>query len=207
MTGVDLKELKRARKNYGAIWSTSLASASNRGDRIMKRLQGVVQAIGHRMVHLVDPEDSGILRSEDTGAMPDGMDFALLWKGTWHEGRCYPSFPDLTFVTYGDAERLPVRAGMLARIPEYTLETRRLLSLASDYAHELGYSTSQEPTIIGPSTAIAAGEFTEVALSLGEERPPLVIAISLHSNGDIHLLANTEPLFTTPPFDTDDAVG
>jgi len=130
MTGVDLKELKRARKNYGAIWSTSLASASNRGDRIMKRLQGVVQAIGHRMVHLVDPEDSGILRFEDTGAMPDGMDFALLWKGTWHEGRCYPSFPDLTFVTYGDAERLPVRAGMLARIPEYTLETRRLLSLA-----------------------------------------------------------------------------
>jgi hypothetical protein len=173
----------------------------------MKRLQGVVQATGHRIVHLVDPEDSGILRFEGTGAMPDGMDFALLCKGTWRKGRCYPSFPDLTFVTYRDAERLPLHAGMLVRIPEYTLETKHMLSLASDYAHELGYSTSQEPTIIGPVTAIVTGEFTEVAFSLGDEIPSLVITISLHHNGEILLLANTEPLFTIPLFDTDDAVG
>jgi hypothetical protein len=172
----------------------------------MKRLQGAVQATEHRIVQLADPEDLGVLRFEDTGAMPDGMDFALLWKGTWREGRCYPSFPDLTFVTYGDAERLPVRPGMLARIPEYMLETKRLLSLASDYAHELGYPTAQKPTITGPATAIAAGEFTEVGLSLGEERTSLVITISLQSNGDIHLLANTELLFATRAFDADDAV-
>jgi hypothetical protein len=47
----------------------------------MKRLQGAVQATGHWIVHLVDSEDSGILRFEGTGAMPDGMDFALLCSG------------------------------------------------------------------------------------------------------------------------------
>jgi hypothetical protein len=76
----------------------------------------------------------------------------------------------------------------------------------TDYAHELGYSTPQEPTIIGPFRAIAVGEFTAVALSLGEERATLVVAISLHNNGDIHLLANTEHILTYPPFDTKDGV-
>lgn len=113
--------------------------SERKGGWTRKQLQGAVQATGHRIVQLVDPEDLGILRFEGTSARPDEMDFALLWKGTWRQGRCYPSFPALTFVTYGDAERLPIRAGMLARIPEYTLAIKRLLSLASDYVHELGY--------------------------------------------------------------------
>jgi hypothetical protein len=69
----------------------------------MKILRGAIKASGYRILHLVDPEDSGILRFEETGEMPEGMDFAVLWKAIWRQGRCYPSYPDRTFVTYHDA--------------------------------------------------------------------------------------------------------
>lgn len=44
----------------------------------MKLLQDVVQASAHWILHLVDPEDSGILRFEETGETPEEMDFAVL---------------------------------------------------------------------------------------------------------------------------------
>ena len=44
----------------------------------MKILRGAVQTSGHWILHLVDPEDSGILRFEETGEMPEEMDFAVL---------------------------------------------------------------------------------------------------------------------------------
>ncbi len=52
----------------------------------MKILRGAVQASGYQIVHLVDPEDSGILRFEETGEMPERMDFAVLWNGFWLTG-------------------------------------------------------------------------------------------------------------------------
>ncbi len=57
----------------------------------MKILRGAAQVLGYQIVHLVDPEDSGILRFEETGEIPEGMDFAVRWKGVWREGRCYDS--------------------------------------------------------------------------------------------------------------------
>ncbi len=47
----------------------------------MKILRGAAQVLGYQIVHLVDPEDSGILRFEETGEIPEGMDFAERWKG------------------------------------------------------------------------------------------------------------------------------
>ena len=77
----------------------ALASPSpvKRG-RGVKRSRGTIQAIGHPTVHLVDPEDVGLLRFEETGESPEGMDFAVLWNGAWREGCGYPSFPEGTFV-------------------------------------------------------------------------------------------------------------
>lgn len=49
--------------------------------RAMRILRGAVQASGYQIVRLVDPEDSGILRFEETGEMPEGKDFAVLWTG------------------------------------------------------------------------------------------------------------------------------
>ncbi len=59
----------------------------------MKLLRGAVQASGYRVVHLVDPEDLGLLHFEETGEIPKGLDFAILWNGVWREGRCYGSYP------------------------------------------------------------------------------------------------------------------
>ena len=44
----------------------------------MKLQQGAAQASGHWILHLVDPEDLDLLRFEETGEMPEGMDFAVL---------------------------------------------------------------------------------------------------------------------------------
>jgi hypothetical protein len=162
----------------------------------MKILRGAVQTSGHRTLHLVDPEDSGILRFEETGEMPEGMDFAVLWKGVWREGRCYPSYPDRTFVTYQDAQRLPLHAGMQVRMPLYILSTEHLLELARTYVQELGYTPTQKGTIVGTDAAIASGECTQVAVPVGNERPPVVITINLHSSGDIRLVADTETFLT-----------
>jgi hypothetical protein len=123
----------------------------------MKILRGAVQTSGHWILHLVDPEDSGILRFEETGEMPEGKDFAVRWKGVWREGRCYDSYPDRTFVTYKDAQRLPLHAGMQVRMPLYILSTERLLELAHAYVHELGYIPTQKGTIVGPDATIASG--------------------------------------------------
>ena len=138
--------------------------------------------------------------------MPEGLDFAILWNGVWREGRCYESYPYRTFVTYGDAQRLPLRAGMFARLPHFTLGPDRLLELANVYACELGYTRIQECTIVGEETTIEAGEYTNVAVHLGNGKPPVVITIKLFSSGDIRLLANTEVFLKTPPLDSEGAV-
>ena len=169
----------------------------------MKLLQGAVQASGYRVVHLVDPEDLGLLHFEETGEMPEGLDFAILWNGVWREGRCYDSYPYRTFVTYGDAQRLPLWAGMTARLPHYELGQDRLLELASIYASELGYTCIQGCTIVGEETSIEAGDYTHVAVHLGNGKSPLEITIKLYSSGDIRLIADTEVFLTTYPLDSE----
>jgi hypothetical protein len=59
----------------------------------MKRLRGTIQAMGHRIVHLVDPEHVGLLRFQETGESLKGMDFAVLWNGAWRDGVVSPRFP------------------------------------------------------------------------------------------------------------------
>lgn len=162
----------------------------------MKSLQGAAQASGYRTTRLVDPEDLDLLRFEDTGELPEGLDFAVLWDGVWREGRCYPSSFERSFVTYGDAQRLPLHDGTEVRLPLYTLDTERLLELARAYAYELGYTPTQEGTIVGAEESLASGENTDVEIPIGNERPPVVITINLFSSGDIRLLADTETFLT-----------
>ena len=173
----------------------------------MKLLRGNLQPSGYRVSRLVDPEDLDLLCFEDTGEMPEGLDFAILWEGVWREGRCYASFPGRTFVTYGDAQRVPLCAGMQTRRPNYLLELERLLEQAFTYARELGYTTTQPGAIVGGNMTIEAGESTEVAIPIENGQPPLAITISLHSNGDIRLLASSESFLATPPFDPEDLPG
>lgn len=162
----------------------------------MKILQGAAQVSGSWTTRLVDPEDLGLLRFEETGEPPEGLDFAVLWDGIWREGRCYASSPERTFVTSGDAQRLPLHAGIQVRLPLYTLDTEQLLELVRAYAHELGYTPTQEGTIVGEEVRIASGENTDVEVPIGNERLPVVITISLGSSGDIRLLADTETFLT-----------
>lgn len=164
----------------------------------MRLLRGTLQPSGCRVSSLVDPEDLDLLRFEDTGEMPEGLDFAIWWKGAWHEGRCYDSFPGRTFVTYGGAQRVPLCAGMQTRRPNYLLELERLLELASTYAREWGYTATQPGIIVEGNTTIEAGESTEVAIPTRNGQPPVVITISFHSNGDIRLLTSDEAFLTTP---------
>jgi len=173
----------------------------------MKSLQGPVQASGYWHTRLVDPEDLDLLRFEETGELPEGLDFAVLLDGVWREGRCYASSHDRTLVTYGEAQRLPIRPGMEVRLPLYTLDAEHLLELARTYAHELGYTPTQEGTIIGEYGSIASGEDTDVAVPVGNERSPLVISIKLESSGDIRLLADCEPFLATPPPDPENSIG
>jgi len=164
----------------------------------MKLLRGTLQPSGYRVGRLVDPEDLDLLQFEDTGEMPEGLDFALRWKVVWREDRCCASFLGRTFVTYGDAKRLPLRAGMQARRHNYVLEPERLLEFASTYTRELGYTSTQSGEIVDVNTTIEAGESTEVAIPTENEQPPVVITISLHSNGDICLLTSSEAFLATP---------
>lgn len=173
----------------------------------MKLLRGTLQPSGYRLSCLVDPEDLDLLRFEDTGEILEGLDFALLWEGIWREGHCYDSFLGRTFVTYGDAQHLPLHAGMQTRRPNYVLQPERLLELASTYARELGYTWTPPGEIVGVNMTIEVGEITEVALSTEDGQPPVVITISLHSNGDIRLLSSNESFLTTPPYDSEDIPG
>jgi len=81
-------------------------------------------------------------------------------------------------------------------MPLYILSTERLLELARAYVHELGYTPMQEGTIVGTEAIIASAESTQVAVPVGNERPPLVITVMLHSSGDILLIADTETFLT-----------
>jgi hypothetical protein len=175
----------------------SVASSVRRNS--MKRLQGAVQASGYQVLHLVDPEDLGLLRFEETGELPDGLDFALLCNGVWREGRCYNTFPKSTFVTYGDAQRLPLCIGMSARVPRYTLSSMQALELAAAYARDLGDLPLGDGAILGPKTTITAGEHIDCAIPVGSDQPLTVITLHLMSSGDIHLRADTEVFLTTPP--------
>jgi hypothetical protein len=162
----------------------------------MKRLQGAMQAAGHRVVHLADSDDVGLLRFEETGESPEGMDFAVRWNGAWCEGRCYASFPDSTFVTSQDAQRLPLGPGMQARLPLYEDSAVQLVELARAYVQELGDNPTREASIVGMDGAIAAGESTQVAVSVEHEQSPEVVTISLYSSGDILLVAESETFLT-----------
>lgn len=173
----------------------------------MKLLRETLQPSGYRVSRLVDPEDLDLLRFEDTGELPEGLDFAIRWKGVWHEGRCYASFLGRIFVTYGNAQRVPLCAGMQTRRSNYVLEPERLLDLASTYACELGYTSTQPSVIVDVNTTIEAGESTEVAIPTENGQPPVVITISLHSTGDIRLLASDESFLATPSFDPEDLPG
>jgi len=173
----------------------------------MKLLRETLQPSGDRLSCLVDPEDLDLLRFEDTGEIPEGLDFALLWEGLWREGRCYASFAGRTFVTYGNAQRLPLRAGVQTRRPNYVLEPEYLLELASTYVRELGYTSTSPGEIAAVNTTIEVGESTEVAILTEGGQPPIVITISLHSNGDIRLLSSNETFLATPPYDPGDIPG
>ena len=107
-------------------------------------------------------------------------------------------------MTYQDAQRLPLCAGMQARMPLYILSTERLLELAREYVQEMGYTNTptQEGTIVGTDATIASGERTQVAVPLGNERPPVVITITLRSSGDLRLVADTETFLTPSSEDT-----
>jgi hypothetical protein len=158
----------------------------------MKLLRGTLQPSGYRVSRLVDPEDLDFLRFEDSDEPPEGLDFAIWWEGSWHEGRCYASFLGRTFVTYGDARRVLLHDGMQTRRPNYVLEPERLLELTSTYARELGYTATRTGVIMEVNTTIEAGESVEVAIPTENGRPPVVIAIRLQSNGDISLLSSDE---------------
>jgi len=170
----------------------------------MKLLRGTLQPSGYRLSCLVDPEDLDLLRFEDTSEILEGLDFALLWEGIWREGHCYDSFLGRTFVTYGDAQHLPLHAGMQTRRLNYVLQPEHLLELASAYACDLGYTSTQPGEIVDVNTIIEVGESIEVAIPMENGQPPVVITISLHSNGDIRLLASNETFLATPPSDPED---
>ena len=118
----------------------------------MKLLRGTLQLSGHRVRRLANPEDLDLLHFEDIGEMPEGLDFAILWKCVWREGR------------YVDAQRLLPRAGMQTPGPDYALEPKRLLELAITYARELGYTSTEPGEIVDLNTIIEARESMEVAI-------------------------------------------
>ncbi len=152
-------------------------------------------AAGYWQTRLVDPQDLDLLHFEETGELPEGQDFAVFWNGEWREGRCYDSSPERIFVTYGDAQHIPLRDGMEVRLPLYTLSTERLLAFAQEYARELGYTPTQESTIVGLHTMIASGQFTEVIVPI-ENGQPMTIVINLSSNGDVRVVSKAEILNT-----------
>ena len=78
-------------------------------------------------------------------------------------------------------------------MPLYTLSTERLLTLAQDYARELGHTPTHESTIVGLDTMIASGQFTEVSVPI-EDGQPTTIVINLFSNGDVRVISEAEIL-------------
>jgi hypothetical protein len=115
--------------------------------------------------------------------------------------------PGRTFVTYDDALRVPLCAGMQTRRPNYLLELERLLEQALTYARELGYTATQPGMIVDGNTTIEAGESTEVVMPTENGQQSVVITISLYGNGDIRLFASSESFLATPPFDLKDLLG
>ncbi|MBA2394162.1 MAG: hypothetical protein H0V70_15650 [Ktedonobacteraceae bacterium] len=154
---------------------------------------------------------SGIPLIVETGDLPDGEDFAVFRNGVWREGRCYVNFGNtLTFVTYGDAERIPLNLdkGMIEiRVPNYVLTTERLLDLAQDYAYELGHTTIRECNFISAYTSIGGRELAEVAVYVDQQEAPVNITITLSNWGDIRLITDTEIKYTTPLFDEKETGG
>jgi len=154
----------------------------------MKRLQEGRQAAGHHTVHLVDPEDVGQPHFEETGESPEGMDFAVLWNGTGCQGRCFASFPDSTFVTFQNAQRLLVYPGLQARLPH----TNSLSSSYRNWPARLckSWETSPRgkaaaPTQTRPSLPGKARGWQSRWSTGG--RTPVALTITLDSSGDILL--------------------
>ncbi|MFI5421585.1 MAG: hypothetical protein ACHQ1H_11510 [Nitrososphaerales archaeon] len=162
----------------------------------MKMLYHTASVIGHRIVHIAEDEKYGILLVAETGALPDGEDFAVFWYGLWRVGRFYVNFGiSLTFVTHGDAERIPLNldeGAIEIRVPIYVLTAERLLDLAKNYAYELGYTTVQECHFISEYTSITGGELAEVAVYVDQQKSPVDILIHLSDWGDICLRTDTE---------------
>jgi hypothetical protein len=159
----------------------------------LKIIQGAAQQSGYWTLHLVDSLGVDVLHFAETGELPEGQDFAVFWNGEWREGRCYDSVPERTFVTYGDAQRIPLQEGMEVRLPLYTLNTECLLALAQDYVRDLGYTPTQEGMIVGLDAMIASGQFTEVRVSI-EHGQSMTIVINLFSNGDVRVISKAEIL-------------
>ncbi len=170
----------------------------------MKLLQGTLQPSGYRTAYLIAPEELDLFLLAGTGEILEGLDFALWWNGAWHEGRCLDGFLEETFVSYDTALRLPLQAGMLVRLPHYALEPDHLFELASAYVQELRYLPTKREESAEEVCSIAAGESTEVAVPVANEPSPVMVTISLSSDGDIRLLAANEPFLTTPPGDSEE---
>jgi hypothetical protein len=161
----------------------------------MKILQQAASVRGYRSFRLAEDNVYGIPSIAETGALPDGQDFAVFWNGEWREGRCSMDLGgNLTFVTYGDALRIPLdmETGIDIRLPNYVLTAERVLDLARQYADELGYTTIQECRCISTQTSIAAEELAHVVVSVGQERPPVNITINLSMWGEVRLITETE---------------
>src|SRR5216684_5577099 len=129
----------------------------------MKTLQATPRP-GHRSARLVMHEEYGVPYIEETGEVPDGVDFALFWQDAWREGRCYmDGASNLTFVTYGDALRIDldeyIDEGIDIRLPFYLLTVEQLQDLARAYAQELGYTTIGDCTIQSMPGMFNAGRF------------------------------------------------
>ena len=98
--------------------------------------------------------------------MPEGLDFALLWKGVWREGRCYASFSGRTFVTNGDAQPLTTVRRYANTRPNYALETGASAGTCQHLRTRAGYTSTQLGEIVDVNTTIEAGENMEVAIPM-----------------------------------------
>ena len=151
----------------------------------MKLLRGTLKPSVYQVGLLVNPEGLDLLHLENIGEMPEGLDFAILWKCVWREGR------------YGDAQCLLPHDGLQTPVPDFALEPKRLLELAITYARELGYRATQPGEIVDLNTIIQARESTEDAMLTEKRQPPVVITISLYSIGDIRLPTSSKSFLTT----------
>lgn len=103
-------------------------------------------------------------------------------------------------MTDTDARRMPLHAGMLARVPCYTLHAEQILAVATAYLRELGFTPTQEGQITGEQTMLHPPDLTDVTFSVYEQLTPILITVHLSSsNGDIRLVSETEHLLISPP--------